>query len=227
MSMRILIAEDDPYSLQILQLMLAKEKTWQVVSAKDGLEAWNLLEQSAPFDVCIFDIMMPGLDGLQLSAKMRADPRFADARIIFCTALNDRATVQQAAALGVSHYITKPYQRESIFKQLRRIAAERATVCRIEPLANMVERLGIDEDLLRTMLTSLQGEIDGFLATLRNVTAPPATAEFSLKANALKGAAANLGAVSMAGSLAALESATAAEWRSVFLEPDAVATVSA
>src|SRR5471032_3192102 len=114
--MRILIAEDDPYSLQILEMMLAKEKAWQVMSAKSGTEAWTQLQQSPPFDVCIFDIMMPGLDGLQLAGKMRADPRFADRRVMFCTALNDRGTVQQAAALGVSHYITKPYQRENIFR---------------------------------------------------------------------------------------------------------------
>ena len=239
MPMRILIAEDDPYSLQILQMMLEKEKAWQVVSAKDGTEAWNLLQQGPPFDVCIFDIMMPGQDGLQLTTRMRADPRFADLRVIFCTALNDRGTVQQAAALRVSHYITKPYQRENIFRQLRRIEEERTSVGRVEPLAKMVERLGIDEDILCGMLRSLQAEVDGFLAPLREA-ASPATPEFSLKANALKGAAANLGAMQMAVRLAALESATAADWKASvelvsvendhlrkFLETAAPAAVSA
>lgn len=213
MPMRILIAEDDPYSLQILELMLGKEMAWQVISAKDGTEAWDLLQQGPPFDVCIFDIMMPGLDGLQLTARMRADPRFAEMRILLCTALNDRGTVQQAAALGIGHYITKPYLRDNIIRQLRRIAEERATVCRIEPMAKMVKRLGIEEDLLHGMLTSLQGEIEGLLAPLREMAVPPTTPEFSLKANALKGAAANLGAVQLAHRLAALEAATASTWR--------------
>ncbi|HWA26915.1 MAG TPA: response regulator [Lacunisphaera sp.] len=212
--MRILIAEDDPYSRQILEMILAKEKCWQVVSAKDGTEAWDLLQKGPAFDVCILDIMMPGIDGLQLSTKLRADRRFAETRIMLCSALNDRATVQQAAALNVNHYITKPYKREIIVKQLRRIEAERAAICHIEPLASMVERLGIDEESLCGMLASLQGEIEGFLSTHCQGEASPGTPEFSLRTNALKGAAVNLGAVQLATRLGNLEAGGAGHWRS-------------
>src|ERR1700710_2114182 len=121
MPTRILIAEDDPFSLKLLKIILDSAGEFEVVTAKDGAEAWSQLDGGLPFDLCIFDIMMPELDGLQLTNRLRADPRFREQRVGLCTALNDRHTIDLAAALAISYYIVKPYARELVLKQVRRI----------------------------------------------------------------------------------------------------------
>lgn len=209
--MRILVAEDDPYSLLILRRMLEKEPGWEVQTAQNGAEAWAHLRAGALFDLCILDIMMPDMTGLQLAARMRADPRFEDQPIIFCTALNDRSSVEQAAGLSASHYITKPYTRDHIIRQVRRAVANRAACSRIEPADKVAGRLGLEPADVREMLQRLQAELDQLAAGLQS--SPPAGAHL-IRLNALKGAAANLGARRLAEELGALEaSAPGSDWR--------------
>lgn len=205
--MRILIAEDDPYSLLILRLMLEKEPEWQVVTAETGPEAWSKLQEGGHFDLCIFDIMMPGQTGLQLAARMREDPRFEGQPVIFCTALNDRGTVEQAAELAAAHYITKPYTREHIIRQVRRAVATGAVAGRIESTAKVAKRLDLDPGQVQEMLARLQGELARLLAD--PATAGTGANDFSIRINAFKGAAANLGARRLAEELASWEAARA------------------
>jgi CheY-like chemotaxis protein len=205
--MRILIAEDDPYSQLILRMMLEKEPGCEVVISGNGAEAWRLLETSPAFDLCILDIMMPELNGLQLAARMRDDPRFEDQPIIFCTALNDRGSVEQASLLAVSHYITKPYKRDHIIRQVHRAVAQRGDGCRIEPVAKVSERLGLETGQIEQLLEGVQTEMEKLTAELTAAPQKFRETDVGIRLNALKGAAANLGARRLAEELSELESA--------------------
>ncbi|RXK55302.1 response regulator [Oleiharenicola lentus] len=205
--MRILIAEDDPYSQLILRMMLEKEPGCEVVTSANGAEAWKLLETGPAFDLCILDIMMPELNGLQLAARMRDDPRFEDQPIIFCTALNDRGSVEQATQLAVSHYITKPYKRDHIIRQVHRAVAQRGDGCRIEPVAKVAERLGLDPGQIEQLLEGVQAEVEKLSAELTAAAEKFREPTTGIRLNALKGAAANLGARRLAEELSELESA--------------------
>jgi two-component system, chemotaxis family, chemotaxis protein CheY len=207
--MRILIAEDDKYSLLILRLMLEKEAGWEVVTTEDAIQAWEKLVDGPGFDLCITDIMMPGMSGLQLAARMRADPRFEDLPIIFCTTRNDRSTVEQAAGLSVSHYITKPYMREHIVRQVRRAVSGRAKSSRIEPTANVAQRLGLESAHVLELLAGVRTEIAGLIRELQASPAILRSPGCGVRINALKGAAANLGAGRLVEELAELEAARA------------------
>ena len=78
--MRILIAEDDPFSQRILKLMLETEQRYEVIAVGDGLAAWRELDEGLGFNLCILDIMMPASTAWSCSrnsAPIRALPSSA------------------------------------------------------------------------------------------------------------------------------------------------------
>jgi len=205
MPTRILIAEDDPFSLTLLKIILSSAGGFEVISSTNGEEAWKLIEAGPAFDLCIFDIMMPELDGLQLTNRLRGDPRFRDQKVMLCTALNDRPTIDQASALAVSYYVVKPYSRENVLKQVRRICGAQAATAQLEPAAQVAARLGVEADQVSAFLLDLHKEIGLLLVQLRTGPAQAEASPLPIRVNALKGAAINLGARSLAVQLAALE----------------------
>lgn len=206
MPARILIAEDDPLSLSLLRMILESAKEFTIETARDGQEAWDRLENSGPFDLCILDIMMPFIDGLQLTGRLRNDPRFRNQRVILCTALNDRAQVTEAAALAVSHYIVKPYSREHVIKQVRRVCQDANSSGHFEDPATVAARLGVDVTQVRTFLQDLHRDTAALAFALHANPSLQLDERQALKANSLKGAAVNLGARSVAAQLTLLES---------------------
>lgn len=198
--MRILLAEDDPYSLRIMRLILESEQSYEIVAVGDGDAAWRELDGGVGFGLCIFDIMMPGLDGLQLTAKLREDPRFRQQPIILCTALNDRVIVDQAAALRVTHYIVKPYTKELVLRQVRKVSEESPAMWAFEPQSETLARLGVSARLLRELFQELYADLG--LCCVELASGPPLNV---LRLNSLKSAAVNLGARSLAMRLSQLE----------------------
>lgn len=104
MNQRILIAEDEPKLLAIL-CDYFESKGDTPIPAKDGLEALALAE-SREFDGVLLDIMMPGLDGLNVCRALR---RNSDVPIIFLTALSDEEDKLLGYELGADDYVTKPF----------------------------------------------------------------------------------------------------------------------
>ena len=116
--MKILIAEDDPVSVKILQFTL-EHYGHEVVTAVNGLEAWDKFEAD-PVRVIVSDWMMPGLDGLQLCAKVRARPKTDYTYFILLTAINTgRENLREAMSAGIDDFLTKPLDREAILMRLR------------------------------------------------------------------------------------------------------------
>ena len=116
--MKILIAEDDPVSVKILKFTL-EHYGHEVVTATSGSEAWEKFEAD-PVRVIVSDWMMPGLDGLQLCAKVRARPKTDYTYFILLTAINTgRENLRQAMSAGIDDFLTKPLDREAILMRLR------------------------------------------------------------------------------------------------------------
>ena len=102
--MNLLIVEDDKISLELLRRVIESDGMHVATIATDGEEAWRLLNQGEQkFDACILDIFMPNLGGLDVVERMRADERYRKTPVILCSAVQDRATVQRAASLAISH----------------------------------------------------------------------------------------------------------------------------
>ena len=81
--MRILIAEDDPVSRRILQSVLRKWG-YAVTTTLDGEEAWNVLQQPDAPSLAILDIMMPGIDGLEVCRRVRQLAPARSLHTLFC-----------------------------------------------------------------------------------------------------------------------------------------------
>jgi len=105
-SRKILIADDEPDILEILQFNLQQEG-YDVVTAKNGDEAIEKAQKTNP-DLIILDIMMPGKTGLEACNILRTNPSFSDTLIVFLTAMSDENTEVKGLETGADDYITKP-----------------------------------------------------------------------------------------------------------------------
>lgn len=104
MTYKILIADDEEEIVEILELYLEKDG-FQVIKAGDGLEAWELI-QKIKIDMAVLDIMMPNIDGFNLTKKIREDYNIP---IIILSAKNQDNDKILGLGLGADDYITKPF----------------------------------------------------------------------------------------------------------------------
>ena len=103
---RILIADDEPDILEIINYNLSKEG-YEVYTAKDGNEAIERAKQLNP-DLIILDVMMPKKTGVEVCQILRSQSMFQDTLIIFLTALNDEASHIKGFETGADDYVSKP-----------------------------------------------------------------------------------------------------------------------
>ncbi len=103
---KILIADDEPDILEILEFNLGAEG-YLISTAKSGIEAIEQAQRFNP-DLIILDIMMPGLTGIEVCEALRKRPAFSETIIIFLTALSDDKTEITGLESGADDYITKP-----------------------------------------------------------------------------------------------------------------------
>ena len=103
---KILIADDEPDILEIIQFNLQGEG-YEVITAKNGEEALEKAKIYLP-DLIILDIMMPGKNGMEVCTILRMMPAFKSTLIVFLTALSDESTEIKGLETGADDYLTKP-----------------------------------------------------------------------------------------------------------------------
>jgi two-component system, response regulator PdtaR len=129
MSIRILIADDEPLQRMDLRDMLTEQGYQVIGEVRDGLSAIKKARQERP-DVVIMDIQMPVMDGLS-AAEILTRERIAP--VVLATALSDQASIQRAThAGGVVSYIIKPLRESEIVPTIEMALARYRAYCRIE-----------------------------------------------------------------------------------------------
>ena len=108
----VMVVDDSLTVRKITGRLLAREG-YQVVLAKDGVEALELLLDMVP-DVMLVDIEMPRMDGFDLTRNVRADARLQHVPIIMITSRTAEKHRKYAAEIGVNHYLGKPYQEDEL-----------------------------------------------------------------------------------------------------------------
>ncbi len=104
----LLIVDDEPNNIELLQLDL--EDDYEVISANDGLQAWELLqEHKENINAILLDRMMPNMDGMEFLNKLKGDDSVADIPVIMQTAAAEKEQVIEGIKAGVYYYLTKPY----------------------------------------------------------------------------------------------------------------------
>ncbi len=134
---KILIADDEPDILEILQYNLQAEG-YTVYTAKDGDDAIQKAKQLHP-DLIILDIMMPRKTGTEVCSILRSQPAFKDTLIIFLTALSDESSQVKGFDTGADDYVNKPVSPKLLISRVN--ALFRRLVKKEEPATNGVLRI--------------------------------------------------------------------------------------
>src|SRR5213593_3132780 len=111
--MRILVAEDDPISMHVLTTNL-RQWGYEPVAVVDGLEAWQILQQSDAPRLAILDWMMPGMEGPEICRRLRSSDVSHPPYVILLTARQGLAEQIKGMKAGADDYITKPYHRDEL-----------------------------------------------------------------------------------------------------------------
>ena len=102
----ILVVDDNPDNLELTKILLEGEG-WELRIAEDAQQALNILQTCHP-SLILMDVQLPGMDGLELTRRLRADPSFRDVIIVALTAYAMKGDEENARAAGCDGYISKP-----------------------------------------------------------------------------------------------------------------------
>jgi DNA-binding response OmpR family regulator len=133
--MKILIAEDDSGSSLLLQATL-RQKGYDFVAVADGLLAWEALQRT-PFAALISAYQMPGVDGFELTRRVRAARQPHYTYVILLTVLGGKSTLIEAIDAGADDFLTKPFDADVLYARLHvaeRLLGLRHHVKRLEGL---------------------------------------------------------------------------------------------
>ena len=133
---KILIADDEPDILEILQFNLETEG-FQVFIAKNGNEAIEAAKKHLP-DLIILDVMMPYKNGIEVCNILRLQPAFKETLIVFLSALSDEITEVKGLETGADDYLTKPISPKILITKInalfRRLNKKVSTIIQLGDL---------------------------------------------------------------------------------------------
>jgi CheY-like chemotaxis protein len=118
----VLVVDDDGPIRNLLAFAIELELGVTVGTARDGRDALARMREQRP-SVVLMDLMMPGLDGLEVTRRLRSDPETADAYVIAMTASG--ASPAEARAAGADAYLAKPFELEAVLAQVGDALARR------------------------------------------------------------------------------------------------------
>ncbi|MFZ2488803.1 MAG: response regulator transcription factor [Anaerolineae bacterium] len=138
--MHVLIVDDDPPSLKMTAFLLSEEG-YKVTTADNGLDALRLIDEQTP-DLAILDVMMPGLDGLQVTQRIR---RTMNLPIIILSAKGETTDRVQGLDVGADDYLAKPFEPAELLARVRSVLRRSDAFTFTEPQGTvLIDGLEID-----------------------------------------------------------------------------------
>jgi CheY-like chemotaxis protein len=119
----ILIVDDNAHNLKLVRVILAAEQ-YEVRTATDAEQALRILESFKP-QLILMDLQLPGMDGLELTRQLRADPLRRQIIIIALTAYAMKGDEEHALAAGCDAYMSKPIEIDALTKMVATQLARR------------------------------------------------------------------------------------------------------
>jgi len=120
---------DDSITVRRVTQRLLERNGMRVLTAKDGVDAVSLLQDNLP-DIILLDIEMPRMDGYEVAAHVRNDPRLKDIPIVMITSRVSEKHRARAIELGVDDYLGKPYQESELLDAIEPLVNRRSAVAR-------------------------------------------------------------------------------------------------
>jgi DNA-binding response OmpR family regulator len=125
MNEKILIVEDDPGALRLVQYTLEHEG-YQVLTATNGLVGLKKAQSEEP-DLIILDVMLPGMDGFEICHRLRDEPQTAGLPILMLSAKAQEADKTTGLKVGADDYLPKPADPAEIILRVGKLLAQKAT----------------------------------------------------------------------------------------------------
>ena len=138
----ILAVEDDEDILQLLKYNLTKEG-YRVTAVTSGEEGLQLARSTAP-DLILLDLMLPGVDGLEVCRRLKIDAKTRQLPIIMLTAKGEETDMVTGLELGADDYITKPFSTRVLLARVRTVLRRRSTAPPKEDALLRIHELVID-----------------------------------------------------------------------------------
>jgi two-component system, OmpR family, alkaline phosphatase synthesis response regulator PhoP len=137
----ILVVEDEDNIRELLRYNLAKEG-YQVTCSASGEEALAAVRVAMP-DLVLLDLMLPGLDGLDVCRSLKQDPQTRNLPIVMLTAKGEEADIVAGLELGADDYVTKPFSVRVLLARLRAVLRRRSAAPLPETAAITIHELKI------------------------------------------------------------------------------------
>ncbi|MDH5509262.1 MAG: response regulator [Nitrospinota bacterium] len=115
---RILIVDDDPNVSLLIRLTLSRDGTFDLQTASNGEEALRIASDFHP-DLMLLDLMMPGIDGMEVCRRVKADENLRSISVIMVTAKREPGDIIKGMNLGADDYISKPFNPEELLARVR------------------------------------------------------------------------------------------------------------
>ena len=167
--MRILIAEDD-LTARILLVGILKKWGYDVTAVKDGLAAWEVLQQTDAPKLVILDWIMPEMDGVEVIRRARAELIEQSPYIILLTSKDEKSDIITGLDIGANDYVRKPFDHEELYARIRvgqrtvelqkNLYETQQTLAHLathDPLTGILNRRAILEQLNRELSRARRG----------------------------------------------------------------------
>jgi len=121
---KILVVDDEEDILELLRFNLSREGC-EVFCASSGEEALRLVRSEIP-DLMVLDLMLPGIDGLEVTRRLKSDPNTNHLPIVMLTAKGEEADIVTGLELGADDYVTKPFSPRILVARVRAVLRRKA-----------------------------------------------------------------------------------------------------
>ncbi len=136
---RILIADDNPANVELLEAYLA-DIDCEIAVATDGRDTLEKVAQFRPH-LILLDIMMPKLSGFEVCKRIKQDPETSHIMVLMVTALNETGDIERAVAAGCNDFLSKPVIKIELLKRVENMLKLRHVTDELERLRRYIESM--------------------------------------------------------------------------------------
>ncbi len=138
---RILCVDDDPRNLSLLQAVLIS-RGYDVVTASNGFEALEKIQHER-IDICLLDVMMPGMDGFEVCSRIKNDDLLRNIPIVMITSLGDKENRIRGIEAGAEDFICKPFDTTEVLARIKMLLHVKSLNDRLNSAYQNISRLSV------------------------------------------------------------------------------------
>jgi diguanylate cyclase (GGDEF)-like protein len=142
---RVMVVDDDPFIARLLEIEL-RAAGYDVRLASDGREALETIGEWLP-DLVLADVMMPNMDGFELTRRLRQDSRTATVSVIMLTARGLSADKLEGFSVGADDYIVKPFDTPELLARVRGVLRRAKEMRAVSPLTGLPGNVRIESEI--------------------------------------------------------------------------------